>query len=129
MSLMSLKTQNIPNIFSYLVYRVAIYIIFANNFESFWSEFPILFDTLHSSKGIFAILSPLAALILTGLLSPDFKAKLVFWKKSNPLPATEAFTKLAPNDYRIDMEVLKSKINDIPTNPKEQSSLWYIIYK
>jgi hypothetical protein len=72
---------------------------------------------------------PVLVLLLAGLLSPNFKAMLVFWKVKNPLPGSEAFTKHGPADLRIDMAALKKNVGAPPTIPKEQNAMWYRLYK
>jgi hypothetical protein len=72
---------------------------------------------------------PILVLLLTGLLSHEAKARLVYWKIANPLPGSAAFTKHAPADARIDMEALAKNVGDLPSEPREQNSKWYKLYR
>lgn len=72
---------------------------------------------------------PVVVLLLTGLLPANVKAMLVFWKVTNPLPGSEAFTKHGPADPRINMAALKKNVGALPTDPAEQNTKWYGLYK
>lgn len=73
------------------------------------------------------------ALILVGIvnaqLSADMKARIVFGRWRHPLPGCEAFTRYARNDDRIDLAALERLFGPFPIAPKEQSALWYRLYK
>jgi hypothetical protein len=81
--------------------------------------------TLAALRASTSALLPVVVLLLTGLLSHDAKARLVYWKNANPLPGSQAFTKHAPADGRIDMTALAKNVGDLPTKPGEQNSKWY----
>jgi hypothetical protein len=72
---------------------------------------------------------PVVVLLLTGLLSHDAKARLVFWKIANPLPGSEAFSKHARADARIDMKALAKNVGDLPDDPGAQNAKWYKLYR
>jgi hypothetical protein len=72
---------------------------------------------------------PVVVLLLTGVLSHDAKARLVYWKISHPLPGSAAFTKHAPADSRIDMRALAKNVGVLPTDPSEQNAKWYKLYR
>ena len=72
---------------------------------------------------------PVVVLLFTGLVSHNVKAKLVYWKLANPLPGSEAFTKHAPGDIRIDMSALAKNVGSLPTEPGEQNAKWYKLYR
>ncbi len=72
---------------------------------------------------------PVAVLLLSGLLSHEAKARLVYWKIANPLPGSAAFTKHAPADARIDMKALSKNVGGLPTDPGEQNAKWYRLYR
>jgi hypothetical protein len=74
-------------------------------------------------------LIPVVVLLLTGLLSHEIKARLVYWKLSSPLPGSAAFTRHAPADARIDMKALAKNFGALPTDPDEQNSKWYKLYR
>ena len=70
---------------------------------------------------------------LTGLLnaqlSADAKARIVFLRWRDPLPGSEAFTKHAPADPRVDLAALTAAIGPLPVTPRDQNALWYKLYK
>ncbi|MGX1322122.1 hypothetical protein AB7M17_005575 [Bradyrhizobium sp. USDA 377] len=72
---------------------------------------------------------PVLVLLFTGLLSHEAKARLVFWRIANPQPGSEAFTKHAPADARIDMKALAKNVGALPTEPSEQNAKWYKLYR
>ena len=71
--------------------------------------------------------------ILAGIINAQIghvnKARLVFWRWSNPLPGSRAFTEYASTDPRIDANVLLTFQNPLPTTPEEQNALWYKWYR
>lgn len=125
----NLKTKNIPNLTIFLIWCLAIHILFLTGFKDFWKDFLSLFQELNAKDGVFITISPLLCLILNGVLSPNLKAILVFWRVKNPLPGTRAFTELGPKDYRIDIADLTRRIGNLPNEPEEQNRKWYKIYK
>lgn len=125
----SLKTQNAPFIIIFIAWSTTLYILFMIGFKDFWNELIQLFSKVNAKNGILITIAPLLAFILSGLLSSNLKAQIVFWKRKNPLPGSRAFSEIAPKDPRIDMEVLKKKLKKIPTDYDEQNKVWYKIYK
>jgi hypothetical protein len=79
-------------------------------------------------------LVPVGALaLLTGLLnsqlSPNAKARVVFLKWADPLPACRAFSYYVPSDPRIDASALGRTIGEFPETPRDQNGLWYRLYR
>lgn len=74
-------------------------------------------------------LGPIVAGFLNELVSSSLKATLVFWRFKNVLPGHYAFTVLANNDARIDVDKLKEKIGELPQDPSVQNKLWYQLYR
>ena len=72
---------------------------------------------------------PVAILLLTGLLSHNAKAVLVYWKVKDVMPGCQAFTRHAPADVRIDMAALKTNVGALPTAPAEQNAKWFKLYQ
>jgi hypothetical protein len=72
---------------------------------------------------------PVVILLLTGPLSHDVKARLVYWRVANPLPGSRAFSKYGPADVRIDMKALAKNVGTLPTEPGEQNAMWYKLYR
>lgn len=86
-------------------------------------------NTVAVTRGLVTSLLPVIVLLLTGLPSHEFKAGLVYWHWTNPYPGSQAFTKLAPADARIDMATLAKSVGALPTEPAEQNSKWYKLYR
>lgn len=72
---------------------------------------------------------PVAVLLIVNAVPHDVKSMLVYWKPFGVLPGCEAFTKYGPGDPRIDMAALKKNVGALPTDPTEQNSKWYRLYK
>ncbi len=88
--------------------------------------------SLHSrimENSIIASAVPVIALLLSYLVPANLKANLVFWKIKNALPGCRAFSEIAHKDTRIDIPALHRKLGDLPSEPHEQNSLWYQLYK
>ena len=87
-------------------------------------------DSLTQKGGIGIACIPLVTLILTNLIPPDWKAHLIFWRISNPLPGSRVFSKLAKKDQRIDINILRKACGgQLPRSAKRQNETWYKIYK
>lgn len=68
--------------------------------------------------------------ILNSLVEAETKAKIVFLRRSNPLPGSRAFNSdMLAKDSRIDPQCLEGKCGPFPDAPEEQNSLWYRIYR
>lgn len=76
-----------------------------------------------------APLIPIFVLLLVNVMSPNVKAMLVYWKPLGVLPGSCAFSKYGPSDPRVDMTALKKHVGVLPTDPSEQNSKWYKLYK
>ena len=63
--------------------------------------------------------------ILSGLLSSDSKARIVFVRWSHPLPGCRAFSHYLRNDPRVDFPLLERVLGALPSEPSEQNRLWY----
>ena len=81
------------------------------------------------ARGIATVALPVIILLIINVLPANVKAMLVYWKPLNSLPGSEAFTKYAPADPRIDMVSLKRNVGALPTDPREQNAKWYKLYK
>lgn len=67
--------------------------------------------------------------VLNAQLDATMKARIVFLRWNDPLAGCRAFTKLAPKDSRIDMDGLKKRLGELPTEPAAQNSTWYRLYR
>jgi hypothetical protein len=72
----------------------------------------------------------IVATVLTGLLTSEAKARLVFLRWQHALPGHRAFSEHAVKDPRIDIAALE-KVHGaaFPVEPVEQNRAWYRIYK
>jgi hypothetical protein len=77
---------------------------------------------------------PAAAGLALGVLSwfvpKPWKETLVFWRVGpHRLPSSEAFSRIAPVDSRIDKARLEARLGKLPSDRREQSALWYSVYR
>ena len=79
--------------------------------------------------GIIIAAIPLLSIILRGILSENQKNVLVFWRLKNPLPGCRAFSCLIGKDARITRTNLEHNLGVLPTEPSEQNTLWFDVYK
>ncbi len=125
----SLKVQNVPILATYVVFCLSLYAVFLTGVDNFWQNITSYFDNFNVKEGLVATLSPTIVFVLSGVLSADIKSIIVFWRIKNPLPGNRVFTELGPKDARIDMNRIEQIVGTIPTEPKQQNSLWYKYYK
>ena len=123
----NLKAKNTPQLWVLLSANILILagVIFPEYFKEISNKFNILFIL----KGLGFSIAPLLLFLFNGLLSSNQKAILVFWKRKNPLPGSESFSKLSKKDMRIDRKKLKEIYGTLPKKLSEQNKLWYKIYK
>lgn len=123
----NLKIKNVPQLWVFLAANILILcgLIFPAYFKTLTTGVDIVFIL----KALGVSIAPLLLFLLNGLISSHQKAVLVFWKLKNPLPGSEAFSKLSKNDTRIDRLKLKDTYGSLPKSPVEQNKLWYKIYK
>jgi hypothetical protein len=125
----SLKEKNAPIVVIFIVWCLALYAVFVISPTDFWGKLQSIFKEFNAKDGLILIISPILTLILTGLISSDNKAKLVFWRYRYALPGHRAFSEVVKHDARINVKQLAQKMGSIPKGPKEQNSQWYSIYK
>ncbi|WP_140162519.1 hypothetical protein [Billgrantia desiderata] len=70
----------------------------------------------------------LAKLVLLGLVPSKLRDRLIHWHWRHPLPGSRAFTKLGPDDNRVDIARLESIYGPLPYDPAEQDRMFYRIY-
>lgn len=85
--------------------------------------------TIAAVRGLGAVVLPVVVLLIVNVLPYNIKAMLVYWKPLGWLPGSEAFTKYAPADERVDMVALKKNVGVLPSEPKDQNSKWFKLYK
>lgn len=124
-----LKTRNAPLFILYILWCIALYVAFQIAPKAFFTTLHDTLADLHAKDGVFMVFSPLIAVILSGVVSSDNKARLIFWRCRNALPGHFAFSRLAPKDPRINMEQLRRLISPWPTTPEAENRCWYGIYR
>lgn len=75
-----------------------------------------------------AIILPVAVVLMVNLLPHRLKCMAVYWRPYGWLPGSEAFTRYAPADARINMSTLARHIGTYPTD-HTQNARWYQLYK
>jgi hypothetical protein len=123
----NLKMKNTPQLWVFL--SANILFLCSMFFPAYFTKLANDFDIVFVVKTLGLLIAPLILFLLNGLLSPHQKAILVFWKISNPLPGSEAFSNISKTDTRIDREKLKISYGSFPKKPSEQNKMWYKIYK
>ena len=119
-------------------YKWQLRVVVVLNISIFWGvftsglDFSAIANTIESlslEHGAIGILATIGTFILDGQFSADAKARLVFWRYRNPLPACRAFSYHLSRELRADQDRLLSKWGPFPTDPLDQNKLWYRIYK
>lgn len=126
---MTLHTRNLPLITSFVILN---YISFAyvNGLPwQFLKEVKISNEALIFQNPLIAVGIHLSILILCFIIPVDIKNVVIFWRLKDPLPGCRVFTELICKDHRIDIKELEHKYGKLPTEPREQNTLWYKIYK
>ena len=67
--------------------------------------------------------------VANGLINPQMKARLVFWRWTNPLPGCRAFSEHVGRDPRINVGALEHEFGKLPEDECEQNQLWYRMYR
>lgn len=124
---LSLKDQNKLPLLAVAIGNLAMFalLIGGDSFQipSLGSTANALRDALPAGIGLILIG------IVNAQMSPDLKARIVFGKWRHPLPGSEAFSRHAKQDDRVDVVALERLFGPFPMAPKEQSALWYRLYQ
>ncbi len=124
-----LKAKNIWWLRLFITINIAVFLSVIINRQLTSASIEHFSQRIFAKDGLIALCFPLVTIILNGVIGDAGKARLVFWRWTNPLPGCRAFTKIIEEDPRIDVNRLREKINPLPTEPKEQNSVWYRLYK
>lgn len=116
-------------LWTFIIVNLSIYLCITLKKNIDFNNVNSVYKNLCIKDGIIATASAFITFILNGIISPNLKAILVFWRIKNPLPGCRVFTKLINNDYRINRSDFIKKYGDLPTEPQAQNQLWYKIYK
>lgn len=124
---MPLKDQNMRRLLTVVITNGALFLIFMK------ADALVSADFQRLMKDISALVSTaLAASLLTvinGVIDPQTKARLVFWRWTNPLPGSRAFSVYAHRDPRVDVNALERILGKLPEDECEQNETWYRLYK
>ena len=123
----SLKDENRLTLYSLMAANIAIfYVIFQK--DAF-----VTGDWLELVRRLVDVVPAGLGVALTGIINAQFsaelKSRIVFLRWRNCLPGCEAFTRYAHQDPRVDLAGLERVCGTLPTDPRQQNSLWYRLYK
>lgn len=123
----SLKDQNIPRLLAVVVANLTIFLAILK------ADLLLTADYQSLAKGLDDLIPAALAValltVLNGLFSPLTKARLVFWRWTNPLPGCRAFSEHVWRDPRIDIVSLAQKIGEFPEDEFKQNVTWYGLYR
>ncbi len=125
----SLKTQNLPAFSLFIAWCMTLYIMFLSTPPASIASLSSILASLTSTQSLLVALGPIIILVVSGILPPDTKATLVYWRISHALPGHRAFSVYCKNDTRIDITTLENRIGSLPTDPSDQNRQWYKLYK
>lgn len=123
----SLKSQNALGLFGLMTANLAVFYVVVQNDAILTGNWTVFSSHVNSAlpAGI--------GLALTGIinaqLSATAKARIVFMRWHNALPGSEAFTRHAKDDSRVNISSLERAHGPLPTDPRQQNELWYRLYK
>ncbi|MGO9566616.1 MAG: hypothetical protein ACLP5H_03645 [Desulfomonilaceae bacterium] len=126
---MTLKTKNTTLILGFIV---IIYVGFAmaNGLDwGFATDIQVSKEGVKLSDPLLTMGLHLLALLLSYILPPEFKHRIIYLRWNDPLPGSRIFSSLVDKDSRISRKELVKKYGKLPTDPVEQNKLWYKIYK
>ena len=119
-------------------YKPQLWTVLAFNVATFWgvivshadlSTLIALLGAISIKDGLIGLIVPTAAFVLDGVLSPDAKTRIVYWRWRHPLPGSRAFSIHLHKEHRADPVRLSQIWGAFPEDPVDQNRLWYRIYK
>lgn len=119
MDLDTLKNYQI-HLFSFILLNIIII-----GFDSFLATETKNFD-LNTVKKVLILPSTtiLITYVLNGIFPSKFKNRIIYFRWSDPLPASR-FKKIIEDDDRLTVQQVVEKYGPIPSNPKEQNIYWF----
>ena len=124
-----LMEKNAPQLWAFIGVNLAVFFALfatggpsAGEVDQFWNR-------VTAKDGIILAVIPILAIVFNGVFSDTWKARLVFWKWSHPLPGCRVFSELLASDDRINKEALSAKLGPYPQEPDKQNALWFDLYK
>lgn len=70
-----------------------------------------------------------ASLILLGIMSPNWRDRVIHWRWDDPLPGCRAFSVIGPHSSHVDMPNIEARHGPLPERCEEQNKLFYKIYR
>ena len=126
----SIKNQNRKYLILYLFVNIIIFAVFANIIEMSFRNINELWTKLRNPQGIIAVIIVPLTIVLEGFLSSHIKAVLVFCRFKDPLPGNRAFSEIAKNDHRVDLnKLVKIFSGNLPQSSINQNKEWYKLYR
>ncbi len=125
-----IKSENRKWLIAYLLLHIVLFALFASliNFDLINADELVL--KLKNPQGFIPLTAAILIIVLEGLFKNSVKEFLIFWRLKNRLPGHRAFTKIGPNDSRINMERIKTLFPDgLPVDPKQQNNEWFQLYR
>ncbi|MEZ0183135.1 hypothetical protein AB9T89_12890 [Flavobacterium oncorhynchi] len=123
----NLKARNTPILWVFFTFNITLFTSFL--FANLKLELVSDLGSILTIRTTSVVVAPLILFAINGLLSPDLKVIIVFWKLKNVLPGCRAFSELAQKDFRVDVNKLIISHGQLPTAAKTQNELWYKLYK
>ena len=124
---MPLKDQNMRRLLTVVIANVSMFVMLMNADALFSMEFQRLIKDIGALVST-ALTVPLL-IVINGIIDPQTKARLVFWRWNNPLPGSRAFSVHAQRDPRVDVIALEYILGKLPEDEREQNKTWYRLYK
>lgn len=85
------------------------------------------------SVGLQGAPAPAAGIFIAGILNtlvePEYKARIVFWRWTKPMPGSRAFSVYGLKDPRVNLGNIAKKFGKLPTSSKDENIYWYKLYK
>lgn len=122
----SLKSTNTPLLFAAVVANVMAFHIVAQGDAILAGDFTNL---VKNTSALAPAIAAVFVSVLNAQLDALTKARMIFWRWTDPLPGSEAFSRLAAADPRVDMAALGAAFGPFPTTAKDQNALWFKLYK
>ena len=124
---MPLKDQNMRRLLTVVITNGALFLLFMK------ADALVSADFQRLMKDVSALVSTALAVslltVINGVIDPQTKARLVFWRWTNPLPGSRAFSVHAHRDPRVDVNALERILGKLPEDEREQNEIWYRLYK
>lgn len=125
----SLKTQNLPVFSLFIGWCSTLFIMFLSTPPASFDRLSLILASVTSKESLLVALGPIIVLVVSGVLSPQLKATLVYWRTFHALPGHRAFSVYCKKDTRINLTALEKKIVSFPSDPDDQNRQWYKLYK